>query len=281
MAASICCWNMNQNPEAWAFLDSIKARTGASVFLLQEAKRPQAAPEGLVVFPAPDDIDAWRILPQRNYCSAIAAIRAEAEARPRTPIPMARAKADWGEFVASHPGQFAAVDVTLTVESVDMTVVSLYGIWDKMPDSGSLFADATLHRAISDLSVVFQERGADHIVVGGDLNVWHESDASGPVWRRRYDVVFDRMAAHGLELLGPFRADTDAVLEDCPCGHPDTCRHVNTYRYLRKATSKPYQNDYVFATRAMAGRLVRCYAVTDDDVWRYSDHLPVVAEFEF
>jgi hypothetical protein len=50
-------------------------------------------------------------------------------------------------------------------------VVSLYGIWDRMIDSGDLFVEATLHRAISDLAVVFQERAAAHVLVAGDLNI--------------------------------------------------------------------------------------------------------------
>lgn len=57
---------------------------------------------------------------------------------------------------------------------------------------------------------------------------------------------------------------------------------MNTFRYQRKPTAIPYQNDYVFATRNLARRLIKdgCLACEDEDVWEHSDHRPVVARFE-
>jgi exonuclease III len=42
----------------------------------------------------------------------------------------------------------------------------------------------------------------------------------------------------------------------------------------------PYQDDYLFATPAMAERLVRCEALSPNEWASHSDHSPIVATFE-
>jgi hypothetical protein len=278
---TIASWNMNRTKGSWSFLRELRDRYDVDVFLLQEAGRPTPAPRGFGVEPDPAETDRWKILPQRLYCSAIAATEGAPSLRARRPIPLREAKAHWGEFVASHPGQFAVGDIE-TSDGTVVTVVSLYGIWDKIPETGELFAEATLHRAISDLAVVFQGGGADKILVAGDLNVWHAYAGQGEPWVGRFATVFDRLASFGLELLGPFRPEGMPVLEGCPC-NTSTCRHVNTFRYQRKVTATPYQNDYIFGTASLKRSLIPggCFAVQDEDVWDHSDHRPVIAQFEF
>ena len=275
---TVASWNMNQNPAAWSHLQVLVERHGIDVFLLQEAGRPREAPEGFDVVPNRVH-QRWKILPHRRYCSAIASVRGRATLTPRPAVPLSEAKVDWGEFVASHPGQFAAADVT-TPGGDAITVVSLYGIWDKIPETGQLFADATLHRAISDLAVLFNQRGADKVLVAGDLNVWHAYEGAGERWAQRFHTVFDRLAAHGLPLLVPFRSDDRPSLEGCACGSV-ACRHVDTFRYQRNPAATPYQNDFMFATKQLQGALADngCFACVDDDVWAYSDHRPVIARF--
>ncbi len=278
---TIASWNMNRTAASWSYLAELQGRYGVDVFLLQEAGRPSSSPSGFVVEPDPQERERWKILPHRSYCSAIASPDGGPSVQPRRPTPLRDAKADWGEFVASHPGQFAVANVEAPDGDV-ITVVSLYGIWDKIPETGELFADATLHRAISDLAVVFQRRGADNIVVAGDLNVWHAYEATGEAWAQRFATVFDRLAAYGLQLLGPFRPEGEPPLQGCPCKTAD-CRHVNTFRYQRKADATPYQNDYIFATTSLAKRLAPggCFACDEEDVREHSDHRPVIAQFLF
>jgi hypothetical protein len=45
----------------------------------------------------------------------------------------------------------------------------------------------------------------------------------------------------------------------------------------------PGHNDYLFATKDLAGGLVDCYAVSSDEggAWSISDHCPVVARTVF
>jgi hypothetical protein len=45
-----------------------------------------------------------------------------------------------------------------------LIVVSLYGIWDLVAGTQDKYVETTLHRAICDLSVVFQEPGTDLIL---------------------------------------------------------------------------------------------------------------------
>ena len=246
--------------------------------LLQEARRPEGEwSVSMQVEPPVDDTEAWTLpvpVAERRYCSAVAGFDPRIRLRERRPVPLARAP--YGAFAATHPGQFAVVDVELP-DGSRITVVSLYGIWERMADSGDLYADATLHRAISDLAVVFQERGADRILVGGDLNVWHGYRGEG--WPQRCNGVFERFAAYGLELIGPFRPDGMTRLDRCPCNGED-CRHVNTFRYQKKASNLPHQNDFLLATAALRSRLTACYAVEDEAVWEHSDHRPVIAVFD-
>lgn len=163
-------------------------------------------------------------------------------------------------------------------------MVSLYGIWDRVGERGDLYADASLHRAISDLAVLFQDPARSNLVVAGDLNVWHDYGRStslrgwSAAWAQRFDGVFARMAAHGLELIGPFAEEGEPPLERCPCER-QACWHVNTYLYRKDPANVPDQNDFMFASASMRARLTRCYAIMDPDVWDYSDHRPIVATF--
>ena len=89
---------------------------------------------------------------------------------PREPVELHQV-ADGG-LACSHPGQFAVSDVALA-SGGRLIAVSLYGIWDLIngPPRRN-YVEATLHRAISDLSVVFQEPETDLILVAGDFNLY-------------------------------------------------------------------------------------------------------------
>jgi len=162
-------WKMNQRELAWDRLEEVASRNDVSAALLQEARRPERSlPAGLNVHPPADEIERWRISVPRHYRTADGSLR-ETRRRfasavvgrdglpvvPREPTELHQAAE--GTFAASHPGQFAVADVALD-GGRSVTVVSLYGIWDRMLDSGDMYAEATLHRAISDLTMVFQER---------------------------------------------------------------------------------------------------------------------------
>jgi endonuclease/exonuclease/phosphatase family metal-dependent hydrolase len=107
---------------------------------------------------------------------------------------------------------------------------------------------------------------ADCLLVG-DLNAVNPTDSVGiPPPEERLDFV-------GREPVAVF---LDAGFVDCyRLQHPSE----RGWTYL---TWQPWARlDYVLARGAIAGRLRSCDVVTSDDSLRASDHLPVIAEFDY
>ncbi len=267
----VLTWNMNRSQGAWERLSEIRATEGAQVALVQEAVPPPTP--GWRVHPAKEQADAWRVSAhadrKRAYASAVVLLDDNLTMAPVEPLPLG--EADYGAFAVSHPGQFAVSDVRLP-DGAAVTFISLYGIWDK--DERWLFSEPSLHRAISDLTIVLQARDRSNVVLAGDLNIyWQwERAATGATWAPRYNTVFDRLAAYGLTLAGPFG---DSALDRCACGRGPDCRHVRTFAFNRNPDNKPYQLDFLFTSQALGPAPCR---VLDGSAWKHSDHLPVLAE---
>jgi exonuclease III len=68
-------------------------------------------------------------------------------------------------------------------------------------------------------------------------------------------------------------------LEDCTCTFGDGCTHTRTRRDPRRP-EVPYQNDYLWASPALAKRLRSCQVLASDKWFSISDHAPIVAEFD-
>jgi endonuclease/exonuclease/phosphatase family metal-dependent hydrolase len=268
----VVSWNMQQNPDAWPRLEEMANSYGAQVALVQEAKPPVG--DDWRTHPASKAGEDWAIsVPRgtsRRYASAVVVLDRDLELEAELPTPLG--DAEYGKFAVSHPGQFAVARIGLPDNQGSITVISLYGIWDR--DDRWLYADATLHRAISDLTLLLQEAGRSRIVLAGDLNIWSEWERADPFWAARFDTVFDRLKAHGLHLIGP---RGEQPLERCLCRRDAECRHVRTFAFQRKPANNVYQNDFVFATNAL--KPASCEVIDDDASWKYSDHLPVLATF--
>ena len=270
---TLCNWNMQQNPEAWSRLEELRRTHGVQVALLQEAVPPSRG--DWTTYPSATATDLWAISAhadrQLNFASVVAVLDPALTSNPVAPT--ALGQAEYGKFAVSHPGQFSVVEVG-TRSGQTITVISLYGIWDR--DDRYLFSEATLHRAISDLTLLLQEKDRTHVVLAGDLNLFFEWDRAeyDSYWAPRYNTVFTRLAAYGLNLVGPFG---DLPLEGCKCGRGDECRHVRTFAFQRKPENRLNQLDYVFATPSL--RPVECQALDDGAAWQYSDHLPVITTF--
>lgn len=271
----VLSWNMHQTATSWQYLQDLAVRYQVDIALVQEARRPSVAP-AMRCEPSFTDVERWCVpIPiglRRRYCSAVVCFNNDLEVVPVQPTLLG--ETSYGGFAASHPGQFAVCTVA-TPGRRPVTVISLYGIWDTMSDTGEIYAYASLHRALSDLTPIIQSRDAQ-IILAGDLNVWQ--GYGGAPWEERYRVVFDRMASQGLKLVGPFRPDEQPALDDCPCGPRPGCRHVATFRYQSNPRNRPYQNDFVLATAELA-RVAVVTTVTEDALWLHSDHVPVIAEF--
>lgn len=278
---------MHQRQDAWQHLNSLVERHDVDAALLQEAKRPEQVRDGWRVDPPADDERRWRLsVPplyraadgttkptRRPFGSSIVATGGRTVV-PRVPVELHQSVD--GELACSHPGQFAVADLRLD-DGAQLTIVSLYGIWERMTDSGALYIDATLHRAISDLAIVFQQRASSYVLVGGDLNLYSYSD--GSAWSDRAMAVLSRLALYGLELCGPFRPDSEDRLERCPCPDVD-CRHVNTFLFQSKPANRPHQVDFFLATPKLRERLVDCWADADPAWHEHSDHRAIFATFD-
>ena len=273
-------WNMNVRPANWAVLGELMSEHDAEIGMLQEAVRPGGSLGALRVIGDPSlGSDPWRMpIPtgtKRKFACALA-VRKSSSVEPHEPKDLARAA--YGAPAISHPGQWVAAAVG--AGAARTWVVTLYGMFDKMNDSGDIYAEASLHRAISDLTPLLQERATKRVVLAGDLNIWRgyggrvSKSPRAKMWEARYKTVFDRLEAYGLTLAGPTRCDGPA-LAGCPCERGDACGHVRTYRHQRRSSSIPYQNDYVF-TRGV--KVARCVALDEERYWKHSDHCPLLIE---
>jgi len=56
------------------------------------------------------------------------------------------------------------------------------------------------------------------------------------------------------------------------------CRHTLTR--LIPGDDTPYQEDYLFASQALAGTLDECFALEPEEWRSYSDHAPIIATFK-
>lgn len=258
---TVASWNMNQRLQAWQRLRDLTRESGASIALMQEARRPANVEDDWRIYPPVGDTERWRTAvprfyraadgsqkPTRRYWASAGAATGGTSVRFRETMELCLVVD--GGFACSHPGQFAVGDLDIEAGR-RLTVISLYGIWDPMPGSRDRYVEASLHRAISDLSVVFQAPEADLILVAGDFNLYNypvgDADRSQTVW--------SRLAAYGLEICGP--PGDQPRLARCPC--PDSaCRHVNTYLHGPNPTNRPYQLDYFLATPPLRERLHRC-----------------------
>jgi len=178
------------------------------------------------------------------------------------------------KLVASRPGSWTAAVVSVP-GSKPVTVVSLYGLLDER-------SDASVHRALSDLTPLFEDRRYNRLLLlGGDLNTLCIGQV-GSARLARDQGVLDRIT-RGFGLVDLLREhirinDPErGPLKGCKCSLGDECRHTWTYRKSRASTI-PYQDDYLFASRTLADRLLTCTALPFSASWP-SDHAPLVATF--
>jgi hypothetical protein len=116
-------------------------------------------------------IDAdWRTAgkAQRNRSTAIAApsgrvkLMAHPPADEHEPAPSG--------VLISQSGTLRVADVVREGHVV-MTVASMYARWERARTGNAIYADASAHRLLSDLSALISTRKNHRIVAAGDLNI--------------------------------------------------------------------------------------------------------------
>jgi len=161
------------------------------------------------------------------------------------------------EFKNSYPGAVTAADVTLPNGSI-LTVISLYGVFDE----GS-YVTAALHRTLSDLTpLLHKDKNKRLFVIAGDYNVSKQWDERYKHRDPSHTIFFDRLEDFGL----------------INCTYEYFNKHVQTNRHT--GSDFPWQNDYIFASKKLAEKLVFCEVKDDAQVHELSDHNPVIATFD-
>ncbi len=271
----IASWNVRRRSDAWQIL----LDSGIDVALLQEAKPPPPGiAERVEVDPSP-----WATAGSSSKCPWRAAVARFSDRVRVRPWPLAAiADAGPGELAVSRPGTLAVADATLQSTGEVITLASVYGTWEEpitSTRSSWIYADASIHRLISDLSALVGRQRGHKIIVAGDLNVLRGYGEWGsPYWKARYDTVFGRMEALGLPFVGPRAPEGGRPPDPWPDELPSDSTTVPTFR---KAASRPEtasrQLDFVFASGSLKDRL-RVRALNAPEEWGPSDHCRILVE---
>jgi endonuclease/exonuclease/phosphatase family metal-dependent hydrolase len=260
----IVAWNMQQKTSNWDLLrptqhsDASPGREwrdveDADICLLTEA--PPAPPdiptigqgrtEGLEVALGPE----WPV--DRPWSTMVASPpRRSGGPHPMTEITDARVDRYYGKQLPFGPSRLGTwVAVSVDVDGVPVTAISVYGLMDEK-------SDASVHRALSEMSPIFDHPTyGKNLLLGGDLNILANPRPNDPV-RDRHGLVLARIKAYGL----------------IDCRTPMWTKRI-------PGSSAKYQDDYLFASRRLAERLEDCRALRFSAT-SPSDHAPVVATFD-
>lgn len=271
----LVAWNIARRDEAWRAL----LETDADIALLSEASTPPAdVARRLDVDPAP-----WRTAGagvNRPWRAAVVKLSNRVAVQWVEPKPVADALP--GDLAVSRQGTLITAIVTPGARD-PFLVASMYAAWEKphaTTDSGWIYADASVHRLISDLSVFVGHQTRHRILAAGDLNILNGYGENGSTyWASRYATVFARMTALGLSFVGP-KAPAGRRADPWPDELPRESTNVPTYHTTHQTpATATRQLDFVFASTGLAER-VRVRALNEVHDWGPSDHCQVAIEVE-
>ena len=286
---SVASWNIAKKQAPWIEL----AKMDVDVALVQEGGQPPDDVSGVDIGPK-ESYDShhwnsdwwkgrWSALYDRWPMVVKLSDRVDVEwFRQVSPI--------WGgnddEIGVSGIGTIAAARVTPKDGSIEPFIAaSMYARWlGPHPSVGSslIYADASAHRIISDLSVFIghENPGTHRIVASGDLNLFYGyGDGGDPYWDARYRSVFDRMNSIGLEFIGP-QAPNGRQAQHPPTWQPPDSRNVVTYHSTRQTPETAVnQLDFAFASRGFH-ESIKVRALNEVDEWGPSDHCRILIEID-
>ena len=187
-------------------------------------------------------------------------------------------------LMVSIPGTLDAAVIRIKETGEEISVVSLYLFWTSpisQTDSSWIFADASAHRLVSDLSGLIGQQGGHKIIAAGDLNtLYGYGEYKSKYWGNRYNTVFDRMDALGLRFVGPQAPDGGRQAEPWPEELPEGSLNVPTFYTNRQSpATATRQLDFVFASESIADR-VKVKALNSVEEWGPSDHCRIMIELE-
>ena len=163
----VISWNIAHREQAWHAL----CDTDADIALVQEATEPPAdMPPSFEYRPA-----TWRTAGagHRPWRAAVIKLSNRIDVQWLEPTPIENARD--GDLTVSRAGTLDAAIVTPPTGEA-FVVVSMYALWEKpYPTTSSswIYADGSVHRLISDISVFVGQQLGHRILAAGDLNILH------------------------------------------------------------------------------------------------------------
>lgn len=153
---------------------------------------------------------------------------------------------------ATNPPRVAAAALELAIDGEPLHAVSIHA-----PVIGG--------RVFPHLTSIFGEVQrlveAYPAIVGGDLNTARLAETVWP--GHGHGTFFEQLEG------GPF---------------PDCHRRfepAEVQTFFRRDSLHPFQDDHLFVTSPLAKRLASCHVINDETTRRVSDHIPLVATFDF
>ena len=286
---NIVSWNICRRRAAWDVLLRMRDEEGVDLALLQEVGKH--VPEG--VERGGEDWD-WSVC---DRWPAVVRLSDRVKVEWFKAAPLYRSP-QAHEFAVSDIRTVAAAKVTPWQDGrpagEPFIAASMYAFWlFRHPLAGktpayrrrgegqvSIYADASMHRVISDLSAFIghTDPSAHRILAAGDMNMSYGSTDDVPyAMPTRERPVFDRMAGLGLEYLGPQWPDAARRLPP-DSGFSDDARNVPTYHTVKQTPETAMvQLDHVFVSRGFHESIcVR--ALNGVDEWGPSDHCRLLLE---
>lgn len=224
-------WNIGHRAEPWRQL----LESGADVALLQEA----AEPPGDVASRIGVDAEPWHTEgggASRPWRTAVVQLTNRVRVDWLTPLQIAEASG--GEFAVSRLGTLSAAQVTAP-DGKPLLIASMYGLWERphaSTGSSWIYADASVHRVISDLAGLIGRQNGHNIIAAGELNILHGYGEEGSAyWGARYETIFARMSAMGVPFVGP-QSPNGRRADPWPVELPLDSANVPTFLYDSRST---------------------------------------------
>ena len=286
MATTVVCWNIAKRHAAWRQL----VEMGADVALLQEAGEPPADVAGRVDTGPREHWDShvwnsdwwqgrFRNLFDRSAMVVKLSDCVEVEWFKQV-APVSEVAAD--EIAVSGLGTIAAARVTADGVS-PFIVVSMAAAWIRPHPSVRrrwIYQDGSAHRIISDLSAFIgaTDPATHRILAAGDLNmIYGATEDNRLALPARDRTVTDRMAALGLEFMGP-QFPSGRQADPLPAGLPSDTLNVPTFHApTQSPAAAATQLDYAFASRGFH-ESVTVRAMNSVEEWGASDHCRLLIE---
>ncbi len=266
----ILSWNINRQEKCWEILK----HSGVDCAILQEAKAPPVHLRHSVLY------EIKPALPKgQQWWVTTAALSDEIIYKTIPTQPLGGDNPD--ALMVSRPGTISAAEIIIKETGEKIIIVSLYANWaNPLGSSKYIYADASAHRLISDLSALIDQKKEHKIIAAGDLNILYGYGERGNYyWKKRYDTVFNRMEVLGLKYVGP-QAPGGLQTDPWPDELPEDSKNVPTYRTNKdRPETASRQLDHVFVSESIADR-IRVRAMNSPEEWGPSDHCRLLIELK-